>query len=237
MAFSEHETTIQDASSDTSTTVAVIPRYSWDPEQGPVPSDEVKVVKRPMLPTEDKVSLKGVVDTLEADLKAFEENEGALAGDVAIRALMALRRLKEQNSKKRTKFWVRLFMFLFIVGGGIGGFGYWASTQVVKTRNVMTRTCSAQVGSNTFTGTREFSYLVKTLFGFQLIDKSQVEESTKLDIRGSKVNIIGLKDGKFAWRRNITDGERYDQLLKEADTYILFTDKETTVVPYELFCK
>jgi hypothetical protein len=167
---------------------------------------------------------------IEAGIIDLEKDAGA-------RAVLLMKQRKKAIRKKKIKkffFWL-LFWSVFL--GALGGAGYWASTQVVKSRNITTKNCSVPFGKDVVTGKREYSSPTRSLFGFELVVKGEVDTQTKLDIRGNKINIIGMKDGKFAWRRNVTDGERYDQLMLPVDTYIFFNDKETSVVSYEQFCK
>jgi hypothetical protein len=164
--------------------------------------------------------------------------DGTLGQEAGAKARELLENRIKNNRRKKIKrvfFW---FFFIVFVFGGLAGFGYWASTQVIKSRTTVSKTCSTPFGKDgTITGTREYSYLTHSLFGYEMVDKSQVEEKTKVDIRGNKIDIIGLQGGKYAWRRNVGEGERYDQLLRDADTYIFFDDKATAAIPYSEFCK
>ncbi len=130
-----------------------------------------------------------------------------------------------------------LFSLVLLALAAASAFGYWAWNTRVTGYTQDTRTCQAVIGKTTLTGFRTFSYPFTDILGFRFIDKSNITESTRLDIKGDAITIVGAKDDKW-WAIPIGMGERGNQLLKPAATYtFVINNKEAGVVEYGSFCR
>lgn len=183
---------------------------------------------------ESKPSLSKVEYLLEQGPCRLTGDAGAMARD----ALMAVQNVKRDNRRKRIRFWTGWLVFLLLVAGV--AFGTWKvlPEYVVSGRYTVPSECSAPLGKGEITGTREYSYAYKSLFGYHLVDESTALEKTVVNIKGERMTILGWdKATGKTWRQNIDVGERGVAILKHADLYWFLTDKDMATVPYTGFCK
>lgn len=183
---------------------------------------------------ESKPSLSKVEYILEQGPCRLSGDAGAMARD----ALMAVQQVKRDNRRKCIRFWTGWLVFLLLVAGV--AFGTWKvlPDYVVTGRYTVPSECSVPLGKGEITGTREYSYAYKSLFGYHLVDESTALEKTVVNIKGDRMTILGWdKATGKTWRQNIDVGEKGIAILKHADLYWFLTDKDMATVPYTGFCK
>jgi hypothetical protein len=104
-----------------------------------------------------------------------------------------------------------------------------------------TRSCISKVGERTITGTRTYSYRYMTVLGHKIFmtPENEVQQETRIDVSGNGMTILGTKADGTVDKTMISDGEKFRQLLKPAETYTFFMDggKNTAVIAYNELCK
>lgn len=103
------------------------------------------------------------------------------------------------------------------------------------------RECIAKVGERTITGTRVYSYRYMTVLGHKIYmtPQSEVKQETRIDVSGNGMTILASSNGVPIEKYNISEGEKYRQLLKPAESYTFFMDggKNTAILAYNQICK
>lgn len=192
-------------------------------------------VTSPETPTE------AIVQALLEDAVASSESFTPGAGERARDALNAFQALQEVNKKKRRRKLVRSILGWFVFFGLIAGIALacWKilPSYMFSGRYTVVADCKVPFGDGEITGKRTYSYAYRSLFGYHLVDESTVLERTEINVVGDKMIIFGLK-GKDYWRQNIGSGERGIAILKPADMYFFFNDKNTAPpITHNAFCK
>jgi len=169
----------------------------------------------------------------------FAKSELEAASQPADAGTQARDRLKLRAAARKSLKILRwtIFAVVLIALLSASAFGYWAwSTRVTGYTQDM-RTCQAVIGKTTLTGIRTFNYPFTDILGFRFIDKKNITEATRLDIKGDAITIVGTKEDKW-WAIPIGMGERGNQLLKPAEAYtFVINNKEAGVVEYGSFCR
>jgi hypothetical protein len=128
----------------------------------------------------------------------------------------------------------------FLIRGALGVIkSYEEGTLIPVVPEIIYKHCAVKFPSGeTLSGTREFIYQYRSIFGFKLIDEATVLEKTHVNIEGEPMTIVGLNPVDW-YAIPIGPGERYRQLLKKADvlTFVMRDRKETAVINYDEFCK
>jgi hypothetical protein len=146
--------------------------------------------------------------------------------------------MRERNAAMTIKRFVRRLMlgFSLLLILSLGGLGYYAHATKVTGYVTDTRSCSLEIDGKELTGTREYSYPFTEILGFRLIDTKHIEETTKVDIRGESLRVVGLNNTEW-WTVKVGVGEKGIQQLKPAHTYTFVLGDKVGVVPYRAFCK
>lgn len=190
------------------------------------------------------VSVDEAIARLESEIR-YSHDMSQLDKDPAIMCLAALKRTREDIRKRKMKrfgFWV-----MFILFSCIGFFiakGYVAENTVIGT-HVTTKECTIPWGKDQLVVTRHFNYPSKTLFGYQILDKSHPDIQDEITLPGDAITILGADDrsteknpnGKW-WRENYTKGEFGTRKLKYADQIWFVGEKDkTALTSRNSFCK
>jgi hypothetical protein len=160
-----------------------------------------------------------------------------LAEDAGARAR---EKIKSRGSRVRrtvlTTYLVLNFLLLAVIAAG----AYYLYLEYNKPgkRVVTYKNCEFTDENQhfTLTGRREYSYLQKSLFGLDIRHADNVTETTQLDVQGTAMTVVGLTADKW-WGVYIGTGEKGIQILKDAHTYIVTSDKKAVVINYEQFCQ
>jgi len=175
-------------------------------------------------------SVEEVAGALEEALKRFESDAGS-------KALDALNRVQKENRRKTVRrrwWWAGI---LFLLSALLGGVGYFAFLNVKIEPHSFIRTCRVKYGDGLITGTREYLYKSRSLFGWELTQKSDMEFKTTIALKNDKITILGLDDDrKIYWRMNFGIGDRGDQPVKPANEYIFIGEKADAMITSDAFC-
>jgi len=164
---------------------------------------------------------------------------GAKLDDVDAGAL-AREKIQIRDGKVKqvlVKTYLSFMTLVILVIAAVVWFAY-AEYQKPGKRIVDYRPCIAVNESQNMevTGRREFSYLQKSLFGFEYREAGDVTEATQIDVSGSSMTIVGLHDGGW-WSTYVGEGEQGVQILKDASLYVITSGKKSMVIDYEEFCR
>ncbi len=86
------------------------------------------------------------------------------------------------------------------------------------------------------TGRRHYTYPQKSLFGIDFRDTRHVTHTTELDVRGTSMNVVGLKTDGW-WGVYIGEGEKGIQMLENASVLVFTLGKKNVVINDKDFCK
>lgn len=172
---------------------------------------------------------------IERAMKELEQPSGA--EDAGNRAREALKRRAQQAKRAMFNLYLIVTTFVTIFVIGLGAFTY---TEFQKTSKWVTdaRPCRF-VDPKTeqeITGTREYNYQSKSIFGIDYRMSDQVEVKTKLDLKGEVMNITGISNEGW-WSVYSDLGERGVLLLKPASLYVFAMGKNTYVFQDKDFCR
>lgn len=138
---------------------------------------------------------------------------------------------------------IKLFSVLFaVVMATVLVRMYWPLVVTDYDRaSIETRKCIFKVGERTVQGTRSYDYRYMTVLGHRIYMTKDVDiaQETRLDISGNGMTIVLQKAGEESKTKIIGDGEKFRQLLEQADSYTFFMDggKNTAVISYGDLCK
>ena len=178
----------------------------------------------------DTRNLNTLEKSLEKALEGFE-------GDVGVKALEALKKVRHNIRRKKIKSWIRRFWFFVFLCVVATGAYFYVLQNYKKVPHSMYRTCTVKFGEGAITGTREFLYISHSLFGWEVIDKSSMDSTTRITLTGDKMTILGLDDQrKKFWRVNTTNGDRGNPIVKPANEYIFLGDKGEAMITSDAFC-
>lgn len=189
------------------------------------------------------VSVDEAIARLESEIR-YSHDMSKLDQDPAIMCLAALKRTREDIQRRKLKrfgFWV-MFVLLLCIGYFIAK-GYIAENTVIGT-HVTTKECTIPFGKDELVLTRHFNYPSKTLFGYQLLDKSHPDIQDEIKLTGDVLTILGADNrsteknpnGKW-WRENYTKGEFGQRKLKYADQLWFVGEKDkTALTSRDKFC-
>ncbi|MNY46999.1 hypothetical protein D3C86_1822310 [compost metagenome] len=85
-------------------------------------------------------------------------------------------------------------------------------------------------------GSREYSYPTNSIFGIDYRISNRVTVKTKLDVRGTAMNIAGISNDGY-WSVYVDTGEQGIQMLKPASLYVIAMGKNTYIFPDSAFCR
>lgn len=162
------------------------------------------------------------------------------AGDrarVLMKAMAAAKQVEKNHRRKRIKFWLGWFVFFALIAGIVAGGWYYGKDKLQTGRYTVPVTCKIPFGDGEFEARRHFTYPFQSLFGYHLVDEGAVTIQDEIVLKGEKLSILGIKDGR-TWRKNYAKGEFGVAKLKPSDTYWFVGDniKDTAAVRFNTFC-
>lgn len=154
-----------------------------------------------------------------------------------MKAALAARQLTKNNRRKKIKFWLGWFVFFALLGGLCYGGWVWGKDKLETGRYTVPVTCKIPFGDGEFEARRHFTYPFKSLLGYHLVDESSVSVQDEIVLKGEKLTILGIKDGR-TWRQNFAKGEFGVAKLKSSDIYWFVGDniKDTAAVRFNTLC-
>lgn len=177
------------------------------------------------------------MDQAAADVPADREDEVSTVADKGLAARERLS-LKARAYRKMVLIWRLFILMLILIPTGIGGYVYWALSSQQPKYTIDTRSCLYQDNERgiKITGTREYSYYQRELFGIQFKLKDQVEEKTTMNVSSEQQTIIGTT-GKSMWYVIVPMAEPGVQALKPADLITVIQPKRVFSFDYASFCR
>lgn len=157
--------------------------------------------------------------------------------DAGSRARAALKKRAEQAKHVMHNVYLAFSFFVLVFVAGLAAF-VWQEYQ--KPAKIVTdiRPCYYKDPKTEveITGTREYSYPNKNLFGFEYRQADQVTRKTNIDVRGSAMSITGLSSDGW-WTTYVDQGERGIQQLKPANVYVVTMGTKTYIFQDNTFCR
>lgn len=131
-------------------------------------------------------------------------------------------------------WYLLICLLIMLIPTGIWTWFY-VNDHLERGRYVDERPCQAQVSGEIIKGTRFYSYPYTTVFGYRLIDTTEIEMRTQIELTGSALTVIA-QQGERYWAMRGAVGERGIKILKQGEFYTFVTDKGVVQVKFEGFC-
>lgn len=177
--------------------------------------------------------------TLKRHVEELDLTEHQARGDVTIKALGALARVKQENAKRKTRKWA-LGMACVSLLAAIGFVATTYAQQNIVTSNYTTVTeCKIPFGDQPLEGKRFRTYKYKSLLGYRFGGNDDITtERTEVKLPGSGLTILGRDDEKTKpWRMSYAKGDYGTAILKKSDLYwFVGSNDTTTLVNDNEFC-
>lgn len=177
--------------------------------------------------------------SLGRHVEELDLTEHQARGDVTIKALGALARVKRENAKRKNRKWA----FGMACVSLLAAIGFVATTyaqQNVVTSNYTTVTeCKIPFGDQPLEGKRFRTYKYKSLLGYRFGGNDDITtERTEVKLPGSGLTILGRDDERTKpWRMSYAKGDYGTAILKKSDLYwFVGSNDVTTLVNDNEFC-
>lgn len=162
---------------------------------------------------------------------------GAERDQAALKGLEKLAARREQIRRKVARTYMFFITLIILLIAAAVGYVYYEMTKPGK-RFTDYRSCSYVDEKNgiELTGQRRYSYLERSLFGVQFRQSKDTLEQTELNVRGTAMSVVGLRDGGW-YSSFVGTGEKGVEILKPSELYIVTMGSKVAVFEYEQFCQ
>jgi hypothetical protein len=126
------------------------------------------------------------------------------------------------------------FMFLVIAMGG--ALAWVVTNNTVSQRVENTRPCTLNQEGIELTGTRTYSYIDNTLFGFHWSRNDTLITRTVVNVTMKGLTVVAITKGESKTVRR-GEAEGGVMILPDADYYAFFSNGRATGVAYDVLCK
>lgn len=185
------------------------------------------------------ISVEKAIRSLGGHIEGLDLTQGEALKNPAIMALAALKRVKDQNKRRKIRRITSWIVGLALLAGAGYGATEYVKKNVVSSHYTTITECKVPFGDDELEGKRLRTYTYKSLLGYRFGSNNDISvERVEVKLPGSELTILGRDDEKAKpWRMTYAKGDYGTAILKPSAQYwFVGSNDRTTLVNNTDFC-